>query len=364
MTAVLAMALMGCSGNLFSGTEDKNTVEAKAFDVSQKLDKGDYASILSMPAGSVNPLDYAAAAMGSAGLSPTTLIDALNNIGNSSSSGGGVSNSSDMSSMTGLPITPSSVQYIDTAVTGLNDAIASNPTDPELNFQLTLTSLVGTISSLGQVGQTYAGISGYAPKVTIQVFTGTGLVGFDPLNGIDNTEAAQLANFIKDVYISKLHNTGSFVDNNADTIDDNNQALLDIKGTPGNTSDDVDLIRFIARMVGNVRGSLKYANLGGGSGLYMALSDMTSKPGGLNFTCWVCDVNDLTVNANINDSGYNANNSGNHPSCVQTSNSNDPAFNNIAYSYGEKLCVNGNSTTADPVTDQDIIDYLTNVLAQ
>lgn len=139
---ILAFVFSGCGTNVFEGIESKDTEEANAFDVSKKLDSGDYLWILQNP-DKVNAIDYAAAAMGYAGLDSDSLITALNNMAEGEKN--------DLSAVTSLSINPDALPYLQEAKEKLENELSANPEDPELNFQMVLTSVTRTVTSLAKV---------------------------------------------------------------------------------------------------------------------------------------------------------------------------------------------------------------------
>lgn len=223
----------GCGGNFFEGLENKNSSEAKEIDISKKLDSGDYDSILNDP--DANPLDYAAAAMGAAGLNPADLIDALNNIANQSLT-------NDLSSVASIPINPEYLDELQTAKKLLEEEMGceENPDgtkclDPNLNFQLVMTSLTSTITAIAQVD-----------------------ASINTSDGIDETEAGDISNFL-------IKNPGAQVDTDGDSIPDTSLALV------------------IANDMVDVGGSLPKADLGTNSELNTVLTETTQGEGSINY---------------------------------------------------------------------------------
>lgn len=233
--SLLSLAFIaGCGENSFKGQEDKNSTEAKQFDISAQLDTGNYEAVINDP--NATATDYAAAAMGEAGLDPVSLIQAMNTAATAGTT-------SDLGPVTSLALDPAALNELQTAKDKLAAELAANPTDPDLNFQMTLTSLTSTITALAEVGQTNSGS-----------ITG----GFDPTDGISTTEANALGNFI-------AANTTVQVDTNGD-------------GTA-----DTSLVTIIAEDVANVVNTLPNAKLGTGSDLNTVLTDATQGAGSINY---------------------------------------------------------------------------------
>ena len=233
MFFLVVMFLAAGCGNVFEGMEDKDTEEAKQLEVSQHLDKGDYQWVVDHPelAGAI---DYAAAAMGLAGLTPTNLIQGLNN---------STSDSGDLSAVISLALNTDALHYLQTANDGLTTALASNPDDPELNFQATLTALASTIVAMAQVGDNHAAsIEG----------------GFDSSDGISSSEATALGVFIA------AHPT-VMVDTDGDGIADSELAGL------------------VNADVVTISASLPGAQLGEGSDLNNVLTEATQGAGSINY---------------------------------------------------------------------------------
>lgn len=229
----------GCGGNFFESIENKNSSEAKEIDISKKLDSGDYDAILNDP--DANALDYAAAAMGAAGLNPADLIDALNNIAKQSST-------NDLSSVASIPINPEFLDELQTAKEKLEEEMdcENNPEgtkclDPNLNFQLVMTSLTSTVTAIAQVG---------------------GDASVDASDGIDETEAVNISNYL-------VSNPTAKVDTNGD----------------GDTDDpeDSSLVTLIANDMVDVGGALPNSDLGTESELNDVLTETTQGQGSINY---------------------------------------------------------------------------------
>lgn len=243
----------GCGTNMFEGMEDKNTKEATASEVIMKLDSGSYDWVLAN-ADKANATDYAAAAMGAAGLNPTELVNALNDIAES-----GTQN--DLGAVTSISIDTAALGALQTAKEKLSDELLANPGDPELSFQLVLTSITSTITAIAKVGE--------------QAVIDNELTGFDPsLGGIDTTEAEKIGNYIAA----------------------NPNALVD---TDGDGDTDVSLVSLIAEDVGNAVDALPDAELGA-SDLNQVLTDVTQGDESLDFdndgTVDGTDISDYLIN--------------------------------------------------------------------
>ena len=220
----------GCGTNMFEGMEDKNTTEATASEVIMKLDSGNYDWVLANP-DKANATDYAAAAMGAAGLNPTELVNALNDIAVSVTQ-------NDLGAVTSISIDTSALDKLQTAKEKLTEELLANPGDPDLSFQMVLTSITSTITAIAKVGE-------------------GNVTNFDPSNGIDTTEATLLGNYI-------AANPGKQVD------------------TDGDDSPDTSLLTVIAEDVGNAVVALPDANLGA-SDLNEVLTDVTQGQGSLDY---------------------------------------------------------------------------------
>ena len=235
LITIILFITAGCGGNFFEGLENKNSSEAKEIDISKKLDSGDYDGILNNP--DANALDYAAAAMGAAGLNPADLIDALNNIAKQSST-------NDLSSVVSISINPEFLDELQSAKEKLEDEMdcENNPDgakclDPNLNFQLVMTSLTSTVTAIAQVG---------------------GDASVDTSDGISETEAVNISNYL-------VANPGAQVDTDGDNAPDTSLALV------------------IANDMVDVGGSLPNADLGTDSDLNEVLTETTQGEGSINY---------------------------------------------------------------------------------
>ena len=242
VSLILVALLMaaGCGTNMFEGMEDKNTTEATASEVTMKLDSGDYDWVLAN-ADKANATDYAAAAMGAAGLNPTELINALNDIAES-----GTQN--DLGAVTSISIDTTALGALQTAKEKLIAELAAKPNDPELSFQMVLTSITSSITAIAKVGEEGS------------------IADFDPSNGINTDEAKAVGNYIAD--------------------------------NPNNT-DVINLTSLIAEDVGNAVVALPDANLGA-SDLNSVLTDVTQGQGSLDYdgdnTIESTDISDYFIN--------------------------------------------------------------------
>src|SRR3990172_927223 len=232
--------------------EDKGSAEAKRFETSKNLDSGSYQAVLNDP--NANATDYAAAAMGEAGLDPVSLIQAMNEVSRCAQtptpSDCTTTTTDDLGTVTNLPLDPAALDELQTAKDKLAAELAANPTDPDLNFQMTLTSLTSTLTALAQVGQTNSSDSL--------------LTGFDPTDGISTTEADAL---------------GTFLSNPA------NQTVTvnaDVNGDGAINSSDT-LVTLIANDVANIVNTVPNANLGAGSDLNTVLTDATQGSGSIDY---------------------------------------------------------------------------------
>lgn len=229
--------IAGCGENIFEGQEDKNTTEAERFDISDDLDSGNYLSVLNNP--DATATEYAEAAMGLAGLDPVSLIQAMNDIAETG-------NQNDLGAITSLPINPDALQYLQEAEDMLSSeqqaACSADPNSQEchdLSFQMTLTSLTSTIAAVAQVGQ-------------------ENVSGFNATDGISETEATNLGNYIAGTPTAEVDANG---DGTADT----------------------SLVTILDSDVTNVVSTLPNSGLGADSDLYQVLSETTQGQGSLNY---------------------------------------------------------------------------------
>lgn len=169
----------GCgSGNMFEGQEGKLTAEAKKFATSSALDSGDYASVLSDP--NANPTDYAAAAMGAAGLDPVKLIQTLNDVASGT-------NQTDLSAVvSSIKIDTTKLDELQTAKDKLKEALKNDPDNSDLKLQVALTSLTSTLTAVAQVGENL------------------GVANLDLSDGLSETEAAAIGTSIGSIPTADL----------------------------------------------------------------------------------------------------------------------------------------------------------------
>ncbi|HLA47841.1 MAG: hypothetical protein A3I04_02605 [Nitrospinae bacterium RIFCSPLOWO2_02_FULL_39_110] len=180
MVSLILVSTGGCgSGNMFEGQEGKLTAEAKKFATSAALDSGDYASILSDPS-NANPTDYAAAAMGAAGLDPVKLIQTLNDVASGT-------NKTDLSAVvSSIKIDTSALDELKTAKDKLKEALVTDPDNSDLKLQIALTSLTSTLTAVAQVGENL------------------GVANLDLSDGISETEAAAIGTKIGSIPTADL----------------------------------------------------------------------------------------------------------------------------------------------------------------
>jgi len=208
--------------------EDKGSAGAKNLDSSNNLDSGNYMAVLNDPNAAAT--DYATAAMGLAGLDPIDLVKAMNDISTTATK-------NDLNQVAALPINPDALPYLQLAKAKLGAELALNPIDPNLNFQMTLTSITSTMTSLAQVGK-------------------NNVSGFDPSNGISTTEANAL---------------GTYIANNPSVTVNTGAGITDT------------LVNVVSGDVTNVDNTLPNANLGAGSDLNTVLTQATQGPQSLNY---------------------------------------------------------------------------------
>ncbi|RMG61193.1 MAG: hypothetical protein D6713_00880 [Deltaproteobacteria bacterium] len=168
LIVILTFLAVSCGGSIFEGLEDKSSQEARRLEVAKLLDEGNYDAVLSYPG--VSPLDYAAAAMGKAGLDTTNLLNSLIDMAQSTST-------NDLSPVTEFfPLNPDALPYLEEAKRRLGDALTSDPFDEDLNFQMTILCLTDVVVELGRAIEEYG--------------VGT------PRDGISPAEAGNLADAI------------------------------------------------------------------------------------------------------------------------------------------------------------------------
>ena len=223
------LIITGCGDSLFSGMENKNSSEATNFDVAKKLDNGDYNWILNNP-DKANATDYSAAAMGAAGLDPVKLIQTLNDVA------AGGSNNDLTAVLSSISIDTTKLDDLQTAKDKLAEELAKNPTDPDLNLQLVMTSLTSTITAIALAGQ--------------------GVTDVNVTNGISDTEATSIAN----------------------TVINNPQI-----DTDGDGVNDTAIATLVAEDVTNVVTALPNANLGTDSDLNQVLTQTSQGSGSINY---------------------------------------------------------------------------------
>lgn len=228
---IISAFLAGCGTNAFQSMDDKNSKEAAALETTKKLDSRNYDAILADP-DSANATDYAAAAMGAAGLDPVDLISTLTDIADSV-------NKNDLSAITALSLNPDALDELQTAKAKLEAELncpdGPKCNDPDLNFQMVMTSLTSTITAIAQLGDT---------------------TGITVTDGINSTEAVTLATSI----------------NPTVQVDTNGDGLAD-----------TSLITLIANDIVNVGESLPNADLGTDSELNNVLTDTTTGSGSINY---------------------------------------------------------------------------------
>jgi hypothetical protein len=273
LAPIFLLILGGCGDSMFQGMESKNTTEAKNFEVSKSLDSGDFNSVLSNP--NANAQDYAAAAMGAAGLDPVKLIDKINDIAAS-----GTATKNDIGAVTAIPINPDVLDKVETAkdklenelgwtvvssksreadlefqtekgklektITGCSGAKCK---DPNLNFQMVMTSLTSVITAIAQVGKD-KGISYLDTDNTTKTF--------DPSDGIKEKEAEALGKYLITDPLVKVD-------------------------TDGKDGGDTTLVDVVAENVVNVVYALPFANLGADSDINKVLTQVTQGQKSLDY---------------------------------------------------------------------------------
>src|SRR3989304_5208815 len=85
---IVLLATLGCGQNMLEGVEDKESGDAQQYAALKSLDSGDFQAVLSAcDAGTADPLDCSAAALGAAGLDPLEVARQLNNLIDSAATG-------------------------------------------------------------------------------------------------------------------------------------------------------------------------------------------------------------------------------------------------------------------------------------
>lgn len=141
--------IAGCGDSIFVGMEDKNSTNAKNFDISGKLDSRDYDWLLkACKAGdaSVSALDCAAAAMGYAGFDPANLLDALTSLTEGANKG-------DLSAILSILRNPDAVDDITFAINLLEKECPHPCADKDISTQVVMASVTRTVTAIGQAAQ-------------------------------------------------------------------------------------------------------------------------------------------------------------------------------------------------------------------
>ena len=143
-TAASLLLLAGCNSiqGLDSGAKDSD--QSREYQNRLNLDQGNYDAILNAPLGSVNPLDYAAAAMGAAGIDTQTMLDLV------TAGPSGTANSTALSGLS-FSASPADAQNLSNAVTQLNQALQADPNNTQLQAQAAFASMVLLGSGVAQV---------------------------------------------------------------------------------------------------------------------------------------------------------------------------------------------------------------------
>lgn len=169
-----ALIASGCGENMFEGMEDKETEEAQTLEGAREMDGGDYSTAMA-ECQSVNSdaeaIDCAAATMASVGFTADNIIEAMSDAEKSGNTG-------DLSYLgyMKLRITKDSLGDLEYAGKVLDARLRAHKTEPELNFQRSLISVIDVVITMGY----------YIDERKI----GT------PTDGISIKEAKQLANTI------------------------------------------------------------------------------------------------------------------------------------------------------------------------
>jgi len=176
----------GCGSSIFDSVENKESDEAVAFEVSKRLDEGDYAYVLSQGA-DADPIDYAAAALGAAGIDIASMVSSLTN----------ASDSTSLDSIFAMTSDTDSLDELNDSKSYLEDALAADPDNSALSLQLTMVSLAVVTTSIGQVADNNS------------------VSGVDTSDGLDATELAALGTTIggaaDDSDTTKVDTTGDGV---------------------------------------------------------------------------------------------------------------------------------------------------------
>lgn len=151
---ITTIMIAGCGDSIFVGMEDKNSTNAKIFDISGKLDSRDYNWLLkACKAGdtSVSALDCAAAAMGYAGFDPANLMDAISSLTKSGASG-------DLSAIMSILRNPDAVDEITYAIDLLKKECPDPCADKDISTQLVMASVTRTVTAIGQAAGTVVNV--------------------------------------------------------------------------------------------------------------------------------------------------------------------------------------------------------------
>ncbi len=147
---IVLLATLGCGQNMLEGVEDKGSGDAKQYAALKSLDSGDFQTVLSAcDAGTADPLDCSAAALGAAGLDPLEVARQLNDlIGNTTV--GATGDISVIGDLDGL--NPSYLDEIHDANVQLAQE-CENTQDQDVCSQLVVTSIAEVVMAIAQVGE-------------------------------------------------------------------------------------------------------------------------------------------------------------------------------------------------------------------
>jgi hypothetical protein len=232
MLMLIFLVAPGCGSSIFDSLENKDTDEATAFEVSKRLDEGDYDYVLSLGE-NANPIDYAAAALGAAGIDIPTMISSLTTASEGSTS---------LDSIFAMTSGTDSLDELKDATDYLTTALEADPENTALNLQLTLVSLATVTTSISQVADN------------------NNISGVDTTDGLDSTELSTLGTAIGTA------GTDTSVDTN------------------GDGSGDTELATIVGTGIDGVSGSLGGSGLdesGGMSELLTASTDALSGDSGV-----------------------------------------------------------------------------------
>ena len=216
---IFLLAAAGCGQNILKGMEDKESGDAQQYGALKSLDSGDFQAVLSAcDAGTADPLDCSAAALGAAGLDPLAIARQLNDLIDSTATG----DISAIGTLAGLD--PSYLDEIHDANVQLEKK-CTDPNDPDAEdacSQLVVTSIAEVVMAIAQVGENNAinvadGISAIEADTIADLIasTPTVLVDTDDDGTLDPTPILEVIE-TSALYIINNINDSPFGDANGD----------------------------------------------------------------------------------------------------------------------------------------------------